>query len=374
MEAIKPPQGPQARASRVRRFVARHGSRKRTFIAIVLAANLLLGAVLLEAGLRLFCPYLLPGSLTYTRELGLPEDIFKNKWSLLKGRPYDLIIIGDSYVDTGTTPVGWITRLRQATGKRILDLGFSGAAPGQYFGLLDRLRRQGIKTPVMIVLYIGNDFTDEAIYARLGADKTAYFQGRYDVISNPESPLFSASVDLPPWLWLSNHLAIYRAGQIFWGSVKSYNEAVSSSGGVWREDWLRRFMHQRCNKPPWAEPVGGRLYYFRAHDAMVDPALPDVQLGQRRILELLRAHRADPGLTVCAVLDREEVSEGVHGRRVAHAAPFIHKMRETGVKVLDSNQAFVKASRATDLFYADCHWNSDGHALFSAEIKRMLGL
>src|SRR5512133_1894310 len=99
---MHPPESPEKPApqSATSARPALRRRRRLLFILVLLLGFLVLGGVMLEAGLRVLCPWLMPQKMEYTRDLGLPRAALDTKWGLLKNGPYDLIAIGDSYVET----------------------------------------------------------------------------------------------------------------------------------------------------------------------------------------------------------------------------------------------------------------------------------
>ena len=73
-------------------------------------------------------------------------------------------------------------------------------------------------------------------------------------------------------------------------------------------------------------------------------------------------------------MDREENCRLFHGRMVTLADTFIVKLNNIGVKVVDTNPAFVEECVNRELYLPDGHWNSEGNRLFAEELKELLGL
>lgn len=358
---------------------------RKTIKRLLISFYLVLLVFVLEVSMRLAYPYLLPQDVEYTKDFGVPKEEFERKIAALKKAQPDFVVIGDSFVETGSLPFGWILKLEAQTGKRFFELGFSGLGPTQYFHLLERVRREGIKAPVIILFYIGNDFCDEGLWASLGKDKSGYYDARIKLLSNPEGPLFWPCLDLPNKSWLTRHSAIYRTAVLGSIKVKSLLARLSPPKGTpansvvevplaWNEGQIASWMDCQCGKTPYAERVGERLFFFPAHEAMVNPQAPLIQAGRERILQLLRQHRQEPNLIIAVTLDREEHSQAFHGRPLTPAAPFISQMIETGVNLFDPNQAFILESKKHSLYLPDGHWDGKGHQLFARELQKYLGL
>ncbi len=320
-----------------------------------------------EAALRWAVPWLVPGASGYSRQTGLPSGWLEQSVEDLRQGAPELVFVGDSFVLSGLQPRGFISTLRQLTGRRIGGLGANGACPSQYWLMSDAVRRAGIDVPIVVVLFIGNDFADEAVWASLGPDRSFYEPARLDHYSDPARPSYWPCFQVRPGLdrpWarmthaLQRHSALYRASRL-------------ALGGAFGEEGVARYMRAECDRAPWAERVGDRLFFFRQHDASVDPRDTSLADAQASILDAL-AKRVDSRFYIAPVLDREESCAGFHGRTVNLAAPFIEKLRARGLKVLDANPELARACAERQLFVSDGHWNMDGQDVFSQALLPLL--
>jgi hypothetical protein len=286
------------------------------------------------------------------------------------------VFIGDSFVDTGNLgSTGWINRLRDTTGRRFGALGVSGGCPSQYWFMLDHLRRAGIDAPVVLVLYVGNDFADEAIWSGMGADadRSPYLFGRAMFLADASRPTYWPCLDalaLPGArarmeAALQRHSALYRATLVAGARIRSLLGGQTQGAA-------EQLMIERCDKPPFAEWANERLFFFHHHDATLTQDNPEIAGARAAILRALTARKDDPNLSVAVVLDREETCAAVHGHSVERAAPFIDEVRSVGYRVLDPNPDMTAACAQRQLYLPDGHWNPDGHAVFASAMRRLL--
>ncbi len=337
-------------------------------------ASLVLLTLAAEQALRWLEPELRPiGDIKFSPESGLVEGWFETRLRALRESPPDVVFIGDSFVDTGNHGAGWITRLRDTTGRRFEALAVGGACPSQYWFMLDHLRRAGIDAPVVLVLYVGNDFYDEAIWSGMRADRSPYLISRAFHLADASRPSFWPCLNafaLPGRLdrmksTLQRHSALYRAALITGARLRSLS--TGQTRGV-----AEQLMIERCDKPPFAEWANARLFFFRHHDATLSQDNPEIAAARAAILRDLTARKDDPNLSVAVVLDREETCAAVHGRSVERAAPFIDEVRSVAYRVLDPNPDMTAACAQRELYLPDGHWNPDGHAVFADAMRRLL--
>jgi hypothetical protein len=81
--------------------------------------SLALATLLAEAVMRWAVPWLVPGAAGYSRESGLRSDWLEREIAALRQSAPELVFVGDSYVLSGLQPTGFITTLRQLTGRSI---------------------------------------------------------------------------------------------------------------------------------------------------------------------------------------------------------------------------------------------------------------
>lgn len=352
-------------------------SRRILFIAVMVLGIGSITLVLAEAVVRQRMPYLLPRRSDYMKENGLPFRSVNLKLKNIKEQKPDYVLIGDSHVESGQIPGGWISSLNQMTGKGFIDLAISGSCPSQYFVLLDRLRTEGITTPVVMVIYIGNDFFDDGLWNSLGDDKSGYLEARGNALNDPSSRQFWPCLDGRfTWgAWFSNHFALYRAL-----SFAKYKVQAKFSGGEKtttpeeNEKALTEMMGARCTKPPHSELIGGRLFFFDEHEAQLDPREPYVGEGMERVRKLILDHCGDANLRLVLVATREETSANFHHRVVTRVQPFIDEMKSRCPSIIDPNAAFAEAAMKEELYLPDSHFNLAGGRVLAGEIKRALGL
>jgi hypothetical protein len=317
-----------------------------------------------ELAMRRVLPWLLPRAESASAESGLPLGWFESRQRTLLARSPrpDLVVIGDSFVETGEWKGGWIEELRRAAHLRVEVFGSGGACPSQYWYVFDHLRRAGLTAPVLVVLYIGNDFSEEAAWATLGSDRTGYRAARKKLVADPARPTFYPCFAIEPrgpahrfHQLLERDSALYRALQ------------VAAKGRA-----PERMMMDRCDKAPWAERVAGRLFFLLRHDPMLNPGDLTIRRAHEDVLAGFGRHRNDPGLLVAPVLDREETCSAVHGRPVYRAAAFADRLRGLGLRVLDANAVMARACAEEDLYAPDGHWNRRGHQVFARALTPLL--
>ena len=321
-----------------------------------------------EALMRWAAPWLVPGASGYSRQTGLPFGWLEREMAALRQSPPELVFVGDSFVLSGLQPRGWISTLRQLTGRSIGGLGANGACPSQYWLMSDAVRRAGLNCPILVVLFIGNDFADESVWASLGPDRSLYEAARLDNYSDPALPSYWPCFQIRPELdrplarmahGLRRRSALYRA-------------SLLAIGGAHDEEGVARFMSTECDRAPWAERVGDRLFFFRQHDASVNARNKSIADAQASILDALVQRKVHGNLFIAPVLDREESCAGFHGRAVIPAAPFIESLRAKGLTVLDANPEIARECAERQLFVPDGHWNTEAQDVFSRSLRRLL--
>lgn len=328
-------------------------------------AVVILGTLVAEAVMRWSMPWLAPGGAGYSRESGLPVGWLEGELTALRERPPELIFVGDSFVLSGLQPAGFISNLVRLTNRPIAGLGVNGASPSQYWFMCDAVRRAGLKAPIVVLLYIGNDLADESVWTSVAPDRTQYESARIEYYSDPAQPTYWPCFQIRPEL--SRPLA--RADYALRRHSALYRASLLALGRSSQEDNLARYMTAQCDRAPWAERVGDRLFFFRLHDAMVNPGSAPLAAARASILDALRQRK---DLAIAPVLDREEACAGVHGRAVLAVAPFIEGLRAQGQKVLDTNPDLVRECMEHQLFLPDGHWTAEGHRVFARSLLPLL--
>jgi len=342
--------------------------------------------LLLELGLRALVPKLRPDDPRSATELGLPRAGLDEKFREVARTAPALVVIGDSYVETGDEPEGWVSCLRQASGRKIVAFGFQGACPSQYFWILDELRRRGTLAPVLVTLYLGNDFTDEGVWAGMGKpDHADYLNVRRAHYDDPRSPFFfpcmtPAEAQERGLRALGEEVrrsATYRAATLAKDQLKAKLSSKAADplemSPAQREALLIEVMDGRCQRPPWTETIDGRLFFIRHHEALMRQPDPVNDEGRRRTIALLKDHQRDPSLAVAVILDREENCRAVHGRPVTAAGPFIGEVRGLGLTVFDPNPELQTGCREENIYLPDGHLNQAGHRVLGLSALAYLG-
>ncbi|MGH8772502.1 MAG: hypothetical protein ACREV2_15195 [Burkholderiales bacterium] len=114
--------------------------------------------------------------------------------------------------------------------------------------------------------------------------------------------------------------------------------------------------------------MGGRLFFFRDHEALVGPE--NKTLGA--LSELFRPAVTDTRVAFVVLFDREENCRTFHGRQMSSARPVIASLTSLGLDVLNPNDAFAAACSERNLYLPDRRWNRAGHALFAEWMHREL--
>lgn len=333
--------------------------------------SLAVAVVLAELGTRQAMPWLAPGNAGYSRETGLPVGSFERRAAELRATPPDVLVVGDSFVATGELPGGWLWRLRQGGRWKIGSVGVPAATPSQYLLQLDALRSMGLDMPALVLLYLGNDLVEEGLWTGLGPDRSAYAEARMASFSDAARPTFWPCVDAGARGRLEAARRLAERSSALYRALTLARAGVSGPGS-YRE--LRAFMERRCDQPPFSERVGGRLFFFRLHEA-VTGGDPLARRGREALLRLLASRRGEAGLALAVVRDREESCRGFHGRAVASTAPLIGQIRDLGFPVLDPDPAFVEGCQSSDdVYLGDGHWGAAGQQLFAAQVEPFLRL
>lgn len=306
-----------------------------------------------------------PGN--FDQSTGLPAARLEQKLMELRAGDADVIFIGDSFVETGELEGGWLQLLRKDFKGKLFGLGFSGASPSQYAFLLDRARQLNKSSVIVLIIYVGNDLMEHIIWQSTENDGHNYMAVRHSYFSDPSSAVFWPCFDLSGNDgWLSQRFVTYR-NLIQLLSNKLYARAADLDR--WEE--LARLQRSRCAKPPFAEEFGGRLFFFRDHEALVGPEARDRTLAA--LADLFRPVVSDKRVAFVVLFDREENCRNFHGRNVASARAVIGALVSLGLDVLNPNDVFAAACSERDLYLPDRHWNGAGHAVFAQWMQGEFG-
>src|SRR5262249_28759380 len=123
---------------------------RQTYNILLIAASLVISFVLGELALRAFYPELLESYEALNVE-GLPESSLSDFLSEIRENKPKLVVIGDSFVDTGMSEGGWVEELKSATKLPISAFGLSGASPYHYFAVYDHVRAVDAEVPILIL-------------------------------------------------------------------------------------------------------------------------------------------------------------------------------------------------------------------------------
>lgn len=295
---------------------------------------------------------------------------------------YDLIAIGDSFVATGER--GWVEIL-ETKGWKTLNLGKGGTCPAQYFRLLSRIKQS--LTPgqtVIVVLFIGNDFADQAIWNSLGKDKDDYFQKRSQAYLSTSSDLFwpyrpptSQIRRLAPRLTtcVKKHSALARALSLMRANLRLKNSGTGNgkgSGNREEEDRiLSDFLNGRMNEE-YVHRVGENAFFLKHHNATAWQRDDEYKKAADDILSMVSSASEDARVYVVPLLDREEIGSFLHQQPIAKNGPFIERLKQVNPRVIDVNPAFVRQFKEENLYLPDGHWSRAGHKLFADLVAQLL--
>jgi hypothetical protein len=133
---------------------------------------------------------------------------------------------------------------------------------------------------------------------------------------------------------------------------------------------LVSFLRRSCEGPGVHE-VDGRLFF---EDEQVAGGESFSEKGAELVVELLRARKSDPKLSLVLVRTREDTCRAVHRLSARSYDVEVEAIRRVGIPVLDPSSAFSAACLKTELYLPDGHWNARGHELFAATVRQLVAL
>jgi hypothetical protein len=340
-------------------------------IAGSLAASFMLG----ELALRWFYPELLESYVTLNTD-GLPENSVSHFLLEIRENKPQLVVIGDSFVNTGMAEKGWVKELKSSTKLTISGLGLSSAGPYHYFSVYDHVRAIDPNVPILILFYIGNDLVDESILQSTAPRYERYFDLRYEIFSNgrqqPYFPCFEPSEieDVPIRTrilrFLQGHFVAFKLATL---AVYRIKEIASSFEVDVGRHPVQDMAANQCYRPPHSVMIKDRLFFFELHNFSVDPGSISNKESEFRIRRYLVERAHDKNLVLAIALSREEVCEAFHNVPIKEAKGLINRLGDIGLQVIDPNPLFSEECLSKELYLPDGHWNYLGHKLF-AEIIR----
>ena len=281
---------------------------------------------------------------------------------------YDLIAIGDSFVETGEKQ-GWTTFLSER-GWRVLNLGVNASGPSQYFQILDNVApRLGRNQKVLVVLYIGNDFADESLWEQM-PNETAYFGHRLEIFCSeflwPMGCRPRTALQSPLKEWVKENSYLVRLALLLRDSVRRSSLSPSATRD-------RRSQIQ----PPLMDyssvyVLGDNFFFIKHHNLTSYDSSPQLRSASERILRMVANVKGDTRIYFVPVLDREENGASIHGQLVRRNAPFVEQLKSVNPRVIDVNAEFSREFERTLLYRPDGHWNREGHLLFATLMNQRL--
>jgi hypothetical protein len=299
---------------------------------------------------------------------------------------FDLIAIGDSFVEQGKFN-GWQTMLEHK-GWKILNLGQSSTCPSQYFEVYNRLSNKLVnsKQKVLIVLYIGNDFADEAIWQSL-KDKTQYFLERNEVYFSKSSEVF--------WPYAKPRLSLgalsERIGRhselirvltyIKTNILIYYLEKTQSDNDLLLPEYkvrllaqdqiLAEFLNSNLNEEHVVK-TKDNVFFVQHHNATSFEFNDVNKNAAQNILNMIRSIREHRNVYILPILSREEIGVSFHKRSIYKNEKFIEELKEVNSNVIDINPQFVDLFKKMNLYLPDGHWNTAGNYLFSQLVEMLI--
>jgi len=326
-----------------------------------------------ELALRWLHPELLEENLNAE---GLPGDTLSDFLSEIRENKPQLVVIGDSFVDTGMSAGGWVEELRSVTKLTISAFGLSGASPYHYFSVYNHVRAVDPSVQILVLFYIGNDLVDETILQSIAPRYNRYFDLRYEIFSDdrhqPYYPCLEPSevegvpIGMRILNFLRRHFIAFKLASL---AVYRIKEIASSSDAEGDRHPIQDLAAHQCYRPPHSVMIKDRLFFFDLHDFSVDPNSAGNKESEFRIRSYLIERSQDKNLILAIALSREEVCEGFHKVPVKEAKGLIDQFAGIGLKVIDPNPLFSEECLSKELYLPDGHWNYRGHKLFAEIIK-----
>lgn len=286
---------------------------------------------------------------------------------------YDLIALGDSFVQTGE--IGWTPMIKKE-GWKVLNLGVGGACPSHYLERFHRIRPfLRDKQKVIVVIYLGNDFLDEAIWESL-EDKKTYFAVRNALYFETNKLYFPyARISQSPLLKIRNHsyflkaLMMVRPGLQLGlpsGALDKYVGILKIKDLSTQDKLLAKLLQDEISNPDWVFRKGGDLFFLKHHNVAAWQANEMNQLAGQTILQMARELKRYRNVFLVPVLSREEIGASLHQQPILRNSPFIDRLQKVNPNVIDPNPAFFQVfEKGEKLYLPDGHWNSRGHQLFA---------
>jgi hypothetical protein len=344
---------------------------------ILIAGSIAISFVLGELALRSFYPELLENYEKLNSE-GPPENSLSDFLLEIRENKPDLVVIGDSFVDTGMEEGGWVEELKSSTKLTISAFGLGGCSPYHYFSVYDHVRAVDPDVPILILLYIGNDLVDESILQSIAPRYERYFDVRYEIFSTgrrqPYFPCFEPTevaggpIQTRIVRALQRHFIAFKLATVAAFRIKELASSFSVDGG---QDTIEDMAAYQCYRPPHSVMVNGRVFFFELHDFSVDPTSISNKESELKIRRYLVERAHDKNLMLAVALSREEVCKEFHKVPVKEAKGLINQFAGIGLQMVDPNPIFSEECLSKELYLPDGHWNHLGHKLFAEIIRAM---
>lgn len=342
----------------------------------------ILGVLMEAASKWILLPYLKHAT---SRPEQMPKQVKLNPAG------YDLIAIGDSFVQTGTD--GWIC-LMEMKGWKVLNLGTGGACPSMYWQTFKEIEPQ-LKPDqlVLVLLYVGNDFTDETLWQKLKV-KENYHAARAALYFRSNDLFWPyAHVDPPevrtPWRSFRKQsatlkvlsilrYAIYLRLRIQTSSpppstMDRYMQVYKIHGLERQNQLLEEILNQNITQKQNVFRKKGRIFFLRHHDATAYDASEENKAVAAHILEMVRTLKNWRNVVIVPILDREEIGIRFHHQALRKNAPFVDLLKKVDSNVMDTNPLFENEFLMKNLYLPDGHWNLEEHKLFADALAKRFG-
>lgn len=353
---------------------------------LLLTVSVTLTTLLAEAALRRTFSWLYPVPSAYSRSVGVPENSLDRKMAAVSPKTR-IVFIGDSFTETGEDvgPVGsgWGHLLQENTLGEVRLIGFSATGPAQYLRILDGLRLHGYSGSVVLVLYLGNDFYEQALWDRLNLSSPFADASVWPLYRQSIRPAPSGVPSFPSPCWVAGssgtrrrdvkgltpevlkRTALYRAYLIARNAMTNWfkgPEGVRSN--------LASFLRQSCLGPGSRE-IRGRLFF---EETRPPELVSFVRSGGASVIQLLRQRKQDLNLMIAIVRTREDICKSFHGFSVTSYDDEVKAVKAIGLPVLDPSPVFSAACLKNELYLPDGHWNAAGHALFAEAMSHLIAV